>query len=74
MQVNSWLPFVIFNLQNVERKGKIQKLEYLEKNKSFFDEIKKILKVFEGLSFGKKKKNKKKTKKKKILDTSFNAI
>ena len=40
----------------MERKGKIQKLEYLEKNKSFFDEIKKFLKVFEGLSFGKKKK------------------
>ena len=35
----------------------IQKSEYLENEKSFLDEIKKIFfKVFEGLSFSEKKK------------------
>ena len=36
------LPFVLLNLASVERKGKIQKFEYLENEKSFLDEIKKI--------------------------------
>ena len=31
---------------------KIQKFEYLEKEKSFLDEIKTFFTVFEGLSFG----------------------
>ena len=34
----------------------IQKLEYLENEKSFLDEIKKPFIVFEGLSFGEKQK------------------
>ena len=33
------LPFVIFYLESMERMGKLQKFEYLEKEKSFFDEI-----------------------------------
>ena len=34
-------PFVLLNLENVERKGKkLQKFEYLKNEKSFFDEIK----------------------------------
>ena len=36
---------------------KIQKFEYLENEKSFLDEMKKHFSVFEGLSFGEKKKN-----------------
>ena len=32
--------FVPLSLESVERKGKIQKCEYLEKEKSFLDEIK----------------------------------
>ena len=32
----------------------MQKFEYLENEKSFLDEIKKVFIVFEGLSFGKK--------------------
>ena len=35
---------------------KIQKIEYLENEKSFFDEIKKYFSVFVGLSFGEKNK------------------
>ena len=42
-------------------KTKIQKFEYLEKEKSFLDEIKKtFFTVFEGLSFVETKKNIKK--------------
>ena len=48
------LPFVLLNLESVERNGKIQKFEYLENEKSFLDEIKKNYIGFEGLSFGKK--------------------
>ena len=33
---------------------KLQKIKYLESKKSFSDEIKSFLIVFEGLSFGKK--------------------
>ena len=33
---------------------RLQKCEYLEKEKSFSDEIKNIFIVFEGLSFGEK--------------------
>ena len=40
-------PFVLLNLESVERKGKIQKFEYLKNKKSFFI-------VFKGLSFGEK--------------------
>ena len=36
-----------------EEKTKIQKLEYLENEKSFLDE-KKTFHIFEGLSFGEK--------------------
>ena len=37
------------------KEGKeLQKFEYLENEKSFFGEIKKIFIVFKGLSFGKK--------------------
>ena len=41
----------------MERKGtkeKLQKIEYLENKNSFFDEIKNIFTVSEGLSFGEK--------------------
>ena len=37
-----------------EGKAYIQKFEYLENEKSFFDEINKNFIVFEGLSFGEK--------------------
>ena len=36
---------------------KLQKFEYLKNKKSFLDEIKNILIVFEGLSFDEKIKN-----------------
>ena len=48
------LPFVLFNLESVERKGKIQKFDYLENERNFLDEIKKKYIVFEGLPFGEK--------------------
>ena len=35
---------------------KLQKFEYLENEKSFFDEIKIMFIIFEGLSFHKNKK------------------
>ena len=36
-------PFVLLNLESVERKGKnYKKIEYLENEKSFFDEIKNV--------------------------------
>ena len=41
----------------MERKGKIMKIEYLENEKSFLDEIKNIfhlIGLFIGLSFGEK--------------------
>ena len=41
------LPFVLFYVESEERKGKkIQKPEYLENVKSFFDEIKNIFHSF----------------------------
>ena len=62
------LPFVLLNLERVERKEqKLQKFEYLENEKSFLDEIKKHFSVFEGLSFGEKIKISEK-----IADASFN--
>ena len=58
MQVNSVqiipFQFVLLNLESVERKGKSQKLEYLENEKSFSDELKIFFIVFKGLSFGEK--------------------
>ena len=62
------LPFVLLNLERVERKEeKLQKFEYLENEKSFLDEIKTFFTVFEGLSFGEKIKISEK-----IADASFN--
>ena len=41
------LPFVLLNLENVERQGKkYKKSEYLENEKSFLDEIKNIFHSF----------------------------
>ena len=49
------LPFVLLNLEKVERKRKKKIFfEYLENEKSFLDEIKTFSIVFEGLSFGEK--------------------
>ena len=45
------LPFVLLNLESVERKGKNYKNLNILRTKSFFDEIKN---VFKGLSFGEK--------------------
>ena len=56
--MTSWiipLPFVLLNLETLERNGKnLQKFEYLENEKSFLDEIKTFFIVFKGLSFGEK--------------------
>ena len=50
------LPFVFLNLESVERKRKITKIEYLLNEKSFFDEIKKtFFEVFAGLPFDENK-------------------
>ena len=53
----SWITYdmwpVYVTLQK-EGKTQIQKFEYLENGKSFLDEIKTFLIVFEGLSFGEK--------------------
>ena len=46
--------FVFLNVESVERKGKIQKFEYLENENSFLDEITKNFIVFEELPFGEK--------------------
>ena len=44
-----------FESRNCGKEGKkLQKLEYLENEKSFLDEIKTFFIVFEGLSFGEK--------------------
>ena len=44
-----------FESGNCGKEGKkLQKLEYLENEKSFLDEIKTFFIVFEGLSFGEK--------------------
>ena len=41
------LPFVLLNLENCRKEGKkLQKFEYLENEKSFFDEIKSIFRSF----------------------------
>ena len=46
---------VLVNLESVEQKRKkLQKFEYLEIEKNFFDEVKKHFLVFKGLSFGEK--------------------
>ena len=47
----------------------IQKIKYLENEKSFLDEIKTTIVVFEGLSFGEKSKFVKK-----IANTSFKEV
>ena len=49
-------PSVLLSLESVEKKGKIQKCEYLKNEKSFLDEIKNIFikNIFEALSFGEK--------------------
>ena len=62
MQANLWhhklfhfhLPFWIWKVW--KGREKIQNLEYLDNEKSFFDEIKNIFTVFEGLSFDEKMK------------------
>ena len=41
------LSFVLLNLESVERKGKIKKIEHFENEKSFLDEIKSIFHSFE---------------------------
>ena len=46
-----------FESRNCGKEGKkLQKFEYLENEKSFFDEIKTFSIVFKGLSFGEKMK------------------
>ena len=46
-----------FESGNCGKEGKkLQKFEYLENEKSFFDEIKRFSIVFKGLSFGEKMK------------------
>ena len=61
MQPNSWHKLFHFHLSfwiwNVWKGQKLQKIEYLEKKRSFINEIKNIFMVFEGLSFGEKNKN-----------------
>ena len=50
-------PLVLLNLESVERKGKkIQKFEYLENEKSFFDEIRNIFYNFWRANIWRKKK------------------
>ena len=45
-----------FKFEKCEKEGKnYKKFEYIEKEKSFFDKIKNIFIVFEGLPFGEKK-------------------
>ena len=47
------LPFVLLNLEIVEKKGKqLKEIKHIENEKSFFDEIKTFFLVFQGLSFG----------------------
>ena len=65
MQANSWhtfsnsiCPFV--SEKCGKKRKKLQKFEYLENEKSFFDEIKILFIVLEGLSFGEKIRNDKK--------------
>ena len=49
------IPFVLFLSGNCGKEGKaLQKFEYLENEKSFFDET--LLIVLEGLSFSEKTK------------------
>ena len=49
------LPFVLLNLAGIEKNGKkIQTFEYLENEWSFFNEVKNIFIVSEGLSLGEK--------------------
>ena len=39
------LPFVLLNLESVEKKGKqLKEIKHIENEKSFFDEIKKLIK------------------------------
>ena len=59
MQPNSWHHklfhfYFSFWIWNVWKGQKLQKIEYLEKKRSFIDELKNIFMVFEGLSFGEK--------------------
>ena len=48
------LPFLLLNWKVWKGEQKLQKFEYLENRKSFFDEIKNIFYSFEGLLFGEK--------------------
>ena len=49
------VPFVLLNLEKVERKRKkIQKFEYFENEKSFLDEIKNIFPFLKGYHLVKK--------------------
>ena len=61
------LPFVLLDLEIVERREKLQKFKYLKNEKSFFDEIKNnFYNFWKAMSWWKNKKLKK------IADTSFN--
>ena len=43
------LPFVLLNLESLERQGKkLQKFDYLENEKSFLNEIKNIFQFLKG--------------------------
>ena len=58
--MTSWIIpvlFVLLSLEIVERKGKIQKCEYLEKEKSFLDEIKILFHSFRRAIIWWKNKN-----------------
>ena len=63
MQANSWHHKLFTSICPFEsgkcgKEGKkLQKLEYLENERSFSDEIKTIFIVFEGVSFGEKIEN-----------------
>ena len=53
--MTSWiipLPFALLNLESVKEGKKLQKFNYIEKEKRFLDETFSI--VFEGLSFDEK--------------------
>ena len=63
------LPFVLLNLEKVQRKGKNTKIWISREQKELYRWNKKHFSVFEGLSFGEKLKIWWK-----IADTSFNHI
>ena len=51
------LSFVLLNLENGNEGEKVQKMEYLETERSFSDETKTFFIVFEEPLFGEKNKN-----------------